>query len=119
MGKFILKNIATMRAITIYLAISICCCCGCSKKTTAVTTTPLKPVSFTANDATAAFNTFNTYFYNPTAKLYYSTTEKSAIGAIWTQAIFWDIAMDAFKRTNDAAYLQLVKDIYQGGFNRY
>lgn len=93
---------------------------ACSQKTSKlVETTPVKPVSFTAKDATAAFNNFNTYFYGPTDKLYYSTTEKKSIGAIWTQAIFWDMAMDAWKRTNDPSSLQLVKDLYQGGYNRY
>lgn len=93
---------------------------SCSKKTTpTVDTTPVKQVSFTGKDATDAFNSFNTWFYSNGDKLYYSTTEKKSIGAIWTQAIYADIAMDAFKRTNDASYLQLTKDIFQGGYNRY
>ncbi|NII26078.1 glycoside hydrolase family 76 protein [Pseudoflavitalea sp. X16] len=108
-----------MKPINLFLLLSIALLTACSKKSnTPVVTTP-KPVAFTAQDATAAFNTFNTYFYSPVDKLYYNTTEKKAIGSIWTQAIFWDLAMDAYRRTNDAAYLQLVKDIYQGGFNRY
>jgi predicted alpha-1,6-mannanase (GH76 family) len=109
-----------MKLVNLPFTLCICLLAACAKKSnTPVITTPYVPVSFTAQDATAAFNTFNNYFYSPTDKLYYATTEKKSIGAIWTQAIFWDIAMDAWKRTNDAAYLQLVKDIYQGGYNRY
>jgi predicted alpha-1,6-mannanase (GH76 family) len=116
----IILTITAMKLVNLSFVLCMCVLTGCSKKSnTPVVTAPYIPVSFTNQDATAAFNTFNTYFYSPGDKLYYSTTEKKSIGAIWTQAIFWDIAMDAYKRTNDAAYLQLVKDIYQGGFNRY
>lgn len=108
-----------MKPVNICLILSVAMLAACSKKSSTPVVTAPKPVSFTANDATAAFNSFNTYFYSTTDKLYYSTTEKKDIGAIWTQAIFWDIAMDAYKRTNNATYLQLIKDIYQGGYNRY
>ncbi|QNL52463.1 alpha-1,6-mannanase [Olivibacter sp. SDN3] len=75
--------------------------------------------SYTAADATAAFNAFNTYYYNPTAKLYYSNTDQDDIGAIWTQAIYWDIAMHRYIRTGDEVDLSLVHDIYQGGYDQY
>ncbi|TRW25338.1 alpha-1,6-mannanase [Flavobacterium zepuense] len=74
---------------------------------------------YTSADATVAYDAFNFQFYNPEAKLYYSTTEKGGLGSIWTQAIFWDISMDAYKRTNDPKYLALVGDIYQGAYNEY
>jgi predicted alpha-1,6-mannanase (GH76 family) len=74
---------------------------------------------YTAADATVAYEAFNKQFYNTDAKLYYSTTEKKGLGSIWTQAIFWDIAMDTYKRTNDPKYLTLVNDIYQGAYNEY
>lgn len=79
----------------------------------------LQAVSFTAKDATSAYNNFNEYFYSTGDKLYYATTEKKSIGAIWTQAIYWDMAMNAYQRTSDPAYLKLVKDIYDGGHRRY
>jgi predicted alpha-1,6-mannanase (GH76 family) len=76
-------------------------------------------VPYTGADATVAYEAFNKQFYNPTAKLYYSTTEKGGLGSIWTQAIFWDIAMDAYKRTNDPKYLTQINDIYQGAYKEY
>lgn len=76
-------------------------------------------VPYTPADATVAYEAFNKQFYNPEAKLYYSTTQKEGLGSIWTQAIFWDIAMDAYKRTNDPKYLTLVEDIYQGAYDQY
>lgn len=75
--------------------------------------------AFTDADATVAYDAFNTQFYNNNKKLYYSTTQKQGLGSIWTQAIFWDIAMDAYKRTNDPKYKTLVEDIYQGAYNEY
>lgn len=75
--------------------------------------------SFTSSDATAAFNSFNTNYYSTADKLYYSTTEKKDIGAIWTQAIYWDMTINAYQRTKDPAYLKMITDIYDGGFKRY
>ena len=75
--------------------------------------------SFTAADATSAFTSFNTNYYSPLDKLYFSTTEKKDIGAIWTQAIYWDMAMNAYQRSKDPVDLKLVNDIYEGGFKRY
>lgn len=74
---------------------------------------------YTSADATLAYDSFNQQFYNPEAKLYYSTTQKQGLGSIWTQAIFWDIAMDAYKRTDDPKYMTLINDIYQGAYNEY
>ncbi len=76
-------------------------------------------ISFTSADATAAFNSFNTNFYSNSDKLYYSTTGKTGIAAIWTQAIYWDMVMNAYLRTKDPAYLKLINEIYEGGYKRY
>lgn len=75
--------------------------------------------SYTTEDATEAFESFNNHFYDHGAKLYYATTDGKEIGSIWTQAIFWDIVMDAYQRTEDPDYLQMIHDIYEGGYNEY
>ncbi|TCC90117.1 alpha-1,6-mannanase [Pedobacter frigiditerrae] len=97
---------------------------SCSKKKgTESSPNPIPPVTtiknYTSADATTAYNSFNTTYYSPADKLYYSTTEKKGIAAIWTQAIYWDMAMNAYERTKDAGYLKLINDIYEGGFKRY
>ncbi|MBB5395294.1 glycoside hydrolase family 76 protein [Mucilaginibacter sp. AK015] len=74
---------------------------------------------FTAADATAAYTAFNKYYYNPSKKLYYSTTSQDGLAAIWTQAIYWDMAMNVYERTKGPAQLAMVNDMYQGGFNQY
>jgi predicted alpha-1,6-mannanase (GH76 family) len=77
------------------------------------------PTSFTAADATTAYTAFNRYFYNTSAKLYYSTTRRDGLAAIWTQAIYWDMAMNVYEHTKDPAQMTMVNDMYQGGFNQY
>lgn len=69
--------------------------------------------------ATLAMDAFNEIFYNKEMKLYNTTSDKQGRAAIWTQAIFWDMVMNAYKRTGDEKYHQLMKDIYQGGYEQY
>jgi len=117
---FIMKNLICILPLTLWFA-----CMGCAKPYHMPPPQTLKPlpttklVSFTLSDANTAYSAFNKYFYSPTSKLYYSTTDKDALGAIWTQAIYWDLAMDVYQRTNDTAQLKMVNDIYTGGANQY
>ena len=82
-------------------------------------TEPEEKTSYTAEDATKAFEAFNHYFYDTDARLYYSTSHRNELAEGWTQAVFWDIVMDAYLRTENAEYLELVKEIYQGGNQAY
>jgi predicted alpha-1,6-mannanase (GH76 family) len=75
--------------------------------------------AFTAADATAAYTAFNKYFYNPSARLYYSSTNQDGVAAIWTQAVYWDMAMNVYERTKDQNQLKMINDIYQGNYNQY
>ncbi|WP_158799522.1 glycoside hydrolase family 76 protein [Pedobacter sp. L105] len=88
---------------------------GSAKSATHQLATP----AITSADADLAYTAFNAACYNPDNKLYYSTTLKDGIAAIWTQAIFWDMAMDVYKRTKTTAQLTRVNDIYQGGYDQY
>jgi predicted alpha-1,6-mannanase (GH76 family) len=73
----------------------------------------------TSADETKAFDDFNIAYYSPVDELYYATTERKDIGAIWTQAVYWDVVINAYKRTNSPAYLKMVNDIYDGGYKKY
>lgn len=77
------------------------------------------PSSFTRKDAAKAYAAFNQYFYSETDQLYYANTERKNIGAIWTQAIYWDMAMNVYQRTRAAADRKRVRDIFEGGYRRY
>lgn len=94
-------------------------CSKSSAKEDPATPGPTPTVSFTTKDAATAYASFNQYFYSTGDKLYYSNTEKNGIGAIWVQAIYWDMAMNVYNRTKDPADLQRITDIFQGGYNRY
>jgi len=100
-------------------------CLGCSKSYQPPAPQSLKPVpvvqpvNFKLADADDAYAAFNKYFYNPNAKLYYNATDKSGIGAIWTQAIYWDLAMDVYERKKSDAQMQMITDIYAGGAAQY
>lgn len=76
-------------------------------------------LAISAADADLAYTAFNTACFNPATHLYYSTTNKDGIAAIWTQVIFWDMAMDVYRRKQTSEQLQLVNDMYQGGYNQY
>jgi predicted alpha-1,6-mannanase (GH76 family) len=88
-------------------------------KTKPVGTKQYVKATYTTADAMAAYTAFNKYFYNPSAKLYYSSTRRDGVAAIWTQAIYWDMAMNVYERTKDPAQLTMINDIYQGNYNQY
>lgn len=74
---------------------------------------------FTPEDATTAFHSLNEHYYDEDAKLYHSSTEHTGLGSIWTQAIFWDIVMHTYERTGEPQYLEMIHDMYEGGYNEY
>lgn len=111
-----------MKKITSLLLVALLLNSNCSKsngKDEPVGPGPATSVSFTAKDAATAYSAFNQYFYSSADKLYYANTEQKGIGAIWTQAIYWDMAMNVYKHSKDPADLQRITDIFQGGYNRY
>lgn len=54
---------------------------------------------FTKKDATTAMDAFHSTFYNPDMKLYAISSDMKGRAAIWVQAIYWDMIMNAYKRT--------------------
>lgn len=75
--------------------------------------------SYTNKDATIAIDAFHAMFYNPEMKLYVISSDMKGRAAIWVQAIYWDMIMNAYKRTKSPKYRQLIEDIYQGGYEQY
>lgn len=76
--------------------------------------------SYTESDVLVAYDSFNKYLLDPERFVYYRDSDKPVeVGAIWTQAIYWDMAMNAYKRTKDEKYLRLVKQIYEGNKKYY
>lgn len=78
-----------------------------------------KAPTYTKKDATTAIDAFHEAFYNPQMKLYAINSDKKGRAAIWTQAIYWDMIMNAYKRTKAPKYRALIDEIYQGGYEQY
>lgn len=88
--------------------------------TLAGTTDPVSPFSaFSDSAATAAFDGFYGNFYNPSNRLFYLNTNQGEVASGWTQAIFFDILLDNYTRTQLAPDLEKIRDMYQGAFSRY
>lgn len=76
--------------------------------------------AYTDADIDEAYDAFNRHLLHPTRQLYMRDTEATnAVGAIWTQAIYWDMAMNAYKRSGSEAHRQLVTDIFEGNYAHY
>lgn len=89
--------------------------------------------SYTNSDVWTAYDAFNRYLFDSRAHLYKVNADtkdgadtKATVGAIWTQAIYWDMAMNAYKRAaeeNDALrkkkYKKLADEIYRGDSAHY
>ncbi|UIR54728.1 glycoside hydrolase family 76 protein [Sphingobacterium sp. SRCM116780] len=67
-----------------------------------------------------AYQAFNQQVFDPVRKLYYRDTQKTQdVGAIWTQAIYWDMAMNAYKRNKTKENLRFIYDLYEGNKKHY
>lgn len=78
-----------------------------------------KAKNFTSKEATISIDAFNQSFYNKDTRVYNATSEKPGRAAIWTQAIYWDMIMNAYLRTNDPKYHQLIQEVYLGACGQY
>jgi predicted alpha-1,6-mannanase (GH76 family) len=116
-----MKNMSLRVSVFTFLLMTSIVSCGKSNNNLPpiVDTSGNQEVSFTSTNATSAYSDFNKYLYNTNAKLYYRASDKSGVAAIWTQAIYFDMAMNAYKRTGDAQYKQLIEDLYQGNYAQY
>ena len=73
---------------------------------------------YTEADITTAYDAFNDRFLMP-KNVYVEKVGQSKVAAIWVQAIYFDVAMNAYKRTGSAESKQLMDDLYLGNFNQY
>lgn len=75
--------------------------------------------TFTKKEADTAFDSFHNHYYNTRSGVYQTSIQNSKRAAIWTQAIFWDIAMNAYKRTGYNRYRKTIDDIFEGAAKEY
>ena len=84
-----------------------------------LTNIPLESLAYTPNDADVAFDAFHNQFFDEEKQIYHSKSDKTGIAAIWTQAIYWDMAINAYSRTKSDKYKKRVDSIYAGNKNHY
>lgn len=103
------------------LSVVVIALASCKKNNNAYTPIVIPPVDtpYSAQSTIAAYESFNRFLFDTTNLLYYKNTGKAGFGAIWTQATYWDMAMNAYKLTNDTKYRQLIDNIYKGGVKQY
>ncbi|MFT4093024.1 MAG: glycoside hydrolase family 76 protein [Niabella sp.] len=89
--------------------------------------------SYSDTDTWAAYDAFNQYLFDDQTHIYKVDTDtedgantKATLGSVWTQAMYWDMAMNAYKKAvtdNDTdkqeKYKNLVSQIYQGDSVHY
>ncbi|KAA6352355.1 hypothetical protein EZS27_000305 [termite gut metagenome] len=79
----------------------------------------LKVKDFSSKDANTSIDGFNSFFYNKEMKLYNATSDKPGRAAIWTQAIYWDMIMNAYLRTKEQKYYKMINEIFLGACGQY
>ena len=67
---------------------------------------------YTPSDQDQAMSSFLSAFYDPTNHFFYTDTQNHAEADLWTEAVDWEIVMDAYNRTKSANYNQMIGDIY-------
>jgi len=72
-----------------------------------------------AQDAERAFADFNSQFLDSEKQIYMVYPQSNQVAAIWTQAIYWDMAMMAYGKTKSPQYAKLIKQIYEGNYKHY
>ena len=73
---------------------------------------------YTEEDIKTAYDAFNARYLMP-SNIYVEKVGQSKVAAIWVQAIYYDVAMNAYKRTGSKEAKKLMDDIYLGNYNRY
>ena len=67
---------------------------------------------YTPSDQDQAISSFLSAFYDPTSHFFYTDTQNHAEADLWTEAVDWEMVMDAYNRTKSANYNQMIGDIY-------
>ncbi|HEX3642523.1 MAG TPA: hypothetical protein VHV10_14630, partial [Ktedonobacteraceae bacterium] len=101
----LMRIVATAIALLVLISLQI--------TTILVGTTPaLAAPIFTPSDQDQAITSFISAFYDPTNHFFYTDTQNHAEADLWTEAIDWDTIMDAYNRTKNTTYNQMIGDIY-------
>ncbi|WP_437920517.1 glycoside hydrolase family 76 protein [Sphingobacterium sp. LRF_L2] len=70
-------------------------------------------------DAGEILKAFNAQYLHPQRQIYMVYPQSDKVAAIWTQAIYWDVLMRAYKNTPDKESAALLKSVYDGNYRQY
>lgn len=107
-----------MRRVFISLVLAVVSvCCACDKDGSKDSGTSW---NFSCQDAIDAYDAFNAGLFEPGRGIYARDTGKSGTVAVgWTQAMMFDMIMNAWKLTGDQKYMDLMKSHYEGFRNAF
>ena len=75
---------------------------------------------FTQEEMLQAYDAFHARLFDPVRKIYWRDSGGGdKVGAIWTQAIYWDMAMNAWQKSGQERYRKRFEDIYEGNYRYY
>jgi predicted alpha-1,6-mannanase (GH76 family) len=81
---------------------------------------PILAQAYTEADIDLAYDAFNRQFFSQSDEIYYEkSTQSGKVAAIWTQAIFLDIAENAFLRTGSPKDSLFFRKILEGNRKYY
>ena len=101
----LMQTVATAIALLILISLQI--------TTILVGTTPaLAAPIFTPSDQDQSITSFISAFYDPNNHFFYTDTQNHAEADLGTEATNWDMIMDAYNRTKNTTYNQMIGDIY-------
>ena len=76
------------------------------------TTPALAAPILTPSDQDQSITSFISAFYDPNNHFFYTDTQNHAEADLWTEAVDWGVIMDAYNRSKNATYNQMIGDIY-------
>lgn len=75
--------------------------------------------TYTNADVNTAYDSFNRYYLRSDKDFYRADFGQNNVAAIWVQAIYFDMALCAYRRNPVAKYKQVIDDVYLGCYNQY
>jgi len=74
---------------------------------------------YTELNINSAYDAFNHYYLRSDKNFYRADYGQANVAAIWVQAIYFDMALCAYRKYPIAKYKQVIDNIYLGCYNQY
>jgi|GEM_PF-108141 len=74
---------------------------------------------YTELNINSAYDSFNRYYLRSDKNFYRADYGQANVAAIWVQAIYFDMALCAYRKYPIAKYKQVIDNLYLGCYNQY